>query len=662
MASGSLLQLVSQGIENTLLESEDADASRPFQQVWKGYSPFASSIEDMQIQLPTETVYGQEIRFTVPRKGDLLRNLYMQAYVTRTSTDPYFPMEELIDSAQIFAGRQMIEEITGDYIRLHSFVYNTNEEDDSVYQYSDFNIQHEPSGSSKTLFLKFPFFFSRHESTALPLISIQNQKVDIIIKFKQNVVALDKYKEPKNIKFLGEYIYLSNPERRRVVENNQMLIENVKYQADTVQLQKSQILKTFEDVVVNIRNPIQYSVYGVKDQILPDIVALNTPPSFIGTQSVFFDSGISCSYIRMSGSIKLPHDGPASIIWARRQDIPGKEGGYEVEFRVVDGMYLEVYIKRNYQVIGFLKHRNVFTSQLLTIRSENYMMDVTQQVLSDEMVIEFDIEHDLEAVDTEASVFYTLHGCSQGQWLASSTSNVQFTRYFRFNEGQSSVDLYNMPSMIGFSTSSTTESTWVTGKIPSSTNPAEKALSIGVKKMYIVPVANNFSGHTTRLFFTGAMRYLMWFSNSGSSDQLGRYTPGPIGTGTIRYDPMLCARIMLNSQPRTGNDFLDDVYFSAVHPSRVIKKSLPAGVHMFSASLTPRSQQPDGFINLSAISDCLLQQRYRRYNTEVDSDLRKLYDNTETLSGAKEINSLHIYGIFFNILYIENGEISLAFV
>jgi len=539
-------------------------------------------------------------------------------------------------------------------------MYNQGEEDNAMYQYSDFNIQNEPSGSSKTLYARLPLFFSRHDSTALPLISIQNQNIDIVITFKKSVPSLDPTKQPTNTRFLGEYVYLSTQERQKVVMQTQMLIEHVKYQRDSIVMQESQIKKKFTGDTVDVRSAIKYSRPDQIDQFIPEIVSLTVPPSYIGEQSVFFDSGISTSYNKIRGSIVLPKDGHSSIVWARRQDMPGKEGGYEVQFGVKD-QQLEIYIKRNYRVIGFIKDENVFTTDLLSIRCEDNNMDISQYFFYDQMVLEFDIEHDLDAVNGKTSVFYTLHGCDAGQWLNTGSSRVQKSRYFSFSEGQLAVDTYNKNTMVGFSSSSMSEETWVTGANPVG-DVNDRSIRIDTKKLYVTPVTNNYASHSTRLFFTGAMRALIWFSNRGGTSRLGSFTPGPISTSTVRYSPMLSCRILLNSQSRSGNDFLPDVYFTAVHPSRTIKKSLPAGVHMFSASLDPRKQQPDGFINLSVVSDFLLQQRYRRYNEQVAYDLRQLYDNTEMPAGGKDFNSLHIYGIFFNVLYIENGEISVAFV
>jgi hypothetical protein len=660
MASGALLQLVSQGLENTILESEEATAFRPFTEVYRTYSPFASSIEDMQIQLPTEQIYGQEIRFSIPRKGDLLRNLYIEAYVTRSSIDPYFPLEELIDRVSVYAGRQLIEEITGDYVRLHSHLYNDNEEDNAIYQYSDFNIQSEKPGSSKTLYCRLPLFFSRHDSTSLPLISIQNQKIDVVISFKKSVSGLDPEKNPTNVRFLGEYIYLSQRERQKVVLQNQILIETVKYQRDSIVMQESQIKKTYTDNTTDVRLPTEYSRIDKENEFISEVIQLTIPPLFINEQSVFFDAGLSMSYSRTKGSMALPKDGYSSIIWARDRDLPAKQGGYEIQFRV-NGQMLEIYIKRNHRIIGYIKDENVFTTTYLSIRSENNNMDISQYFFYDKLVLEFDVEHDLDDSRNTTKVLYTLHGCDNDQWLTTGTSRAKMTRYFTFSEGQLPIDLYNKNSVHGFSSSSTTEETWVTGPNPGG-GEEDRSIDIKTKKMYVTPVSNNYASHSTRLFFTGALRSLIWFSNRGDQSRLGEYTPGPIATSTTRFSPMLSCRILLNSQSRCGNDFLPDVFFSAVHPCRTIRRPLPAGVHFYTASLNPKQQQPDGFINLSSISDILVQQRYRRYNKSVDQDLRKLYDNTETTAGGEKFNSAHFYGIFFNILYIENGEISIAFV
>jgi len=110
--SGSLLQIVAQGSQDALL----MDQTSLFHTVYRKHAPFA--IQTVECDVPAmDGVFGESMRITIPRKGDMLSKVYVQVSLKKQGTT-YYPAQELLQETKLYIGSQTIDTITNDWMRI----------------------------------------------------------------------------------------------------------------------------------------------------------------------------------------------------------------------------------------------------------------------------------------------------------------------------------------------------------------------------------------------------------------------------------------------------------------------------------------------------------------------------------------------------------------
>ena len=124
MASGRL-QLASVGVQDEFLTGDPQITY--FLKRFKRHTKFA--LETIDNGFNSTPRFGSSIRCIVPRKGDLIRNIYVRIELSELtySEEPYNVGytdsigHALIDYADLIIGGQTIQRITGEFIEIYCF-------------------------------------------------------------------------------------------------------------------------------------------------------------------------------------------------------------------------------------------------------------------------------------------------------------------------------------------------------------------------------------------------------------------------------------------------------------------------------------------------------------------------------------------------------------
>jgi hypothetical protein len=303
--AGGLLQLVAYGVQDTFLSSNPQVTF--FKLVYRRHTNFA--MESIRLPFNSDPDFGKRVTCEIPRHGDLIHRIYLQATLPALENMGLFNANNTIQPENIInfkwarrVGLAMIKtvdiEIGGQLIDRHYgewlYIWNelslpTNKLDgynkmigycippDDVSTYDEIPYQESPETK---LFIPLEFWFCQNHGLALPLIALQYDSVKLNIEFR-NLNELHREYDynakrmshpiPFNKK-LGEtvlwidYIFLDVDERRRFSQSkHEYLIEQVQANGE------EKIDKNLESISVNLKftNPVKeiYWVFQYEDNI-----------------------------------------------------------------------------------------------------------------------------------------------------------------------------------------------------------------------------------------------------------------------------------------------------------------------------------------------------------------------------------------------------------
>ena len=240
MVLGNLIQLNSIGNEDRFLYGNPQTTH--FKSVYKRASNFAINYSKVPFVGNIGADFGKEVTFNIPFKADLLGTIYFKLefddlirdtkYIHATDGDPEptFPAAEVtfdtpdasgampartpahdstlinkeplyssyvngigyncIEYIKLYINGNLIQtldskliyllnEVSNDYTKKQTF-YNMNN-----FETNDFEITPIPLRKNVHSTLVVPFFFSKHESIALPLCALNHSDIQIVVKFKE---------------------------------------------------------------------------------------------------------------------------------------------------------------------------------------------------------------------------------------------------------------------------------------------------------------------------------------------------------------------------------------------------------------------------------------------------------------------------------------------
>ena len=212
MSSSASVLLTLQGNEDVYISS-DPDITF-FRQMYTKHSPFG--IQTLNIPTNSNKLdFGQTIRFTIPRKGDLVRKIYFrftlpvirdrctdEADDTTNQTTLMWTDSvghAIIEYAELFYGGQLVDRINSQLLEIYSDTFSDQEKQiglkNLIGKGTYDHISSFPSrfGNNSTtpdydrdnsFIVELPFYFSRDAVLAIPLVALDLQEVEIVLKLR----------------------------------------------------------------------------------------------------------------------------------------------------------------------------------------------------------------------------------------------------------------------------------------------------------------------------------------------------------------------------------------------------------------------------------------------------------------------------------------------
>ena len=233
MPSGRI-QLASVGVQDFYLTGNPEITY--FQKIYKRHTSFA--LETLDNTFEDVADFGGEVRCVIPRKGDLIRTIYLRVELPALTSDNISNIgytdsigNAIIEHADLIIGGQIIERITGEYMEIHNQYFVSDSKQESLKALIGTTGQQRGLGNAtsntnaiygpypRTFLVPLPFYFYRHEPLSIPLTALTRQEVEVRIKFRKidDLYFTDVGKLPFTPK-LGnttlpvEYIFVSDAE------------------------------------------------------------------------------------------------------------------------------------------------------------------------------------------------------------------------------------------------------------------------------------------------------------------------------------------------------------------------------------------------------------------------------------------------------------------
>jgi hypothetical protein len=200
MTSGRV-QMAAVGLQDAFLTGEP-DVSY-FIKKYPRHSKFALEILDSSFD-QQNLDFGSLITCTVPRKGQLIRNMYLSLVLPDLIPNTYGYTDSIgnaiIEYADLLVGGKVVERITGEYMQFYAQMsWGDSQQKALTYLTGDTKAGLTGLGPAsnvaidtqayygqypRTMLVPLPFYFARNESLAFPLCSLTRQEVEVHIKLR----------------------------------------------------------------------------------------------------------------------------------------------------------------------------------------------------------------------------------------------------------------------------------------------------------------------------------------------------------------------------------------------------------------------------------------------------------------------------------------------
>lgn len=260
-----------------------------FQKMFQRHTKFSLELLDNAFQQQNIS-FGNTIRGTIERRGDLIRNIYFKFELSplqdaSTSNIGYTDSigHAIIDYADLIIGGQTIERITGEYMEIYSELCVPDEQQLGLTALVGKTGTRTGLGPAvdtggvygsypRTFFVHLPFYFARNDPLAIPLSSITYQEVEVVLKLR-NIDELVVTPDPPGSVYVisgsilkaslpVEYVFLS-PE-----ENKFMKSKRIDYVITQLQLAKGVLpaKQTESSFRLEFINPVKEMYFIIQNQ------------------------------------------------------------------------------------------------------------------------------------------------------------------------------------------------------------------------------------------------------------------------------------------------------------------------------------------------------------------------------------------------------------
>ena len=221
---------------------------------------------------PGKIGWGSKFKMKIEKKGDLLHNLYLQFTLPEINRDNLFNKESITDNSghdtlawnrmiefylvkkvRLYIGGELIDERTGfNMLKEQSMTWTQQFFGDTIN--NDVGMNTRPINIKETTkMLRLEFWFTNKLDKALPLIALQHHEVELEVELNDfdkayltfyekadtigrlqcpnpwaDFIHRDKtshpYRELKNVKIIGSYIYLDKDERKRIAQSEHKIL------------------------------------------------------------------------------------------------------------------------------------------------------------------------------------------------------------------------------------------------------------------------------------------------------------------------------------------------------------------------------------------------------------------------------------------------------
>tara|TARA_B110000977_G_scaffold57376_1_gene77887 strand:- start:139 stop:1269 length:1131 start_codon:yes stop_codon:yes gene_type:complete len=198
--SGALIQLVSKGVQDVYLTSDEGHSF--FRMKFTRHTNFSQAPKFIK------TISSVDTSITIPVLGDVINGIWFEATSRTANIASNLFYNSTID---LFIGGQKVDSQHYDY---YSDIW-TNYMADTFNKSQELNNK---TSTSNRAFVPLHFFFCDHKAF-LPLIALQSHQVEIRINFDEaNIATIQE--EDKQAKVYGNYIYLDSEERESLTKRS----------------------------------------------------------------------------------------------------------------------------------------------------------------------------------------------------------------------------------------------------------------------------------------------------------------------------------------------------------------------------------------------------------------------------------------------------------
>ena len=198
--SGALIQLVSKGVQDVYLTSDEGHSF--FRMKFTRHTNFSQGPKFIK------TISSSDSSITIPVLGDVINGIWFEATSKTANIASNLFYNSTID---LFIGGQKVDSQHYDY---YSDIW-TNYMADTYNKSQELNNK---TSTSNQAFVPLHFFFCDHKAF-LPLIALQSHQVEIRINFDEaNIATIQEV--DKQAKVYGNYIYLDSEERESLTKRS----------------------------------------------------------------------------------------------------------------------------------------------------------------------------------------------------------------------------------------------------------------------------------------------------------------------------------------------------------------------------------------------------------------------------------------------------------
>lgn len=283
-----------------------------FKVVYRRHTNFAK--EPVEVPFGGAVGGGKKVTVTVPRHGDLINQVWIEATVSADLTNGASAEGlSIIKNVEVEIGGQRIDKHNYRFMHGHCRLFKSTDELATlasltrVYDNAPAAAVVPASTTGSKIMIPLQFWFCRNVGLALPLIALQYHEVKINVEFASNILHANNVgavsvagSEISAASLWIDYIYLDTDERRRFAQvSHEYLIEQVQYSSESLATSSGTTEKT-TNIDLTFNHPVKYLMWymGLSEDTGSVVGAGNVNNSQ--------DCYLSAAKIQLNGHDRIP--------------------------------------------------------------------------------------------------------------------------------------------------------------------------------------------------------------------------------------------------------------------------------------------------------------------------------------------------------------------